>query len=67
MHGQQNIKDGQVKYSNLISCMGGGSKRLSTRAFYTFHGLPKNVSGIKERECRFPTWPFIVYTYDLDF
>jgi len=46
--------------------MGGGSEMLSTGACYKLDGLHENVYGIKETECQFPTWPFIVYMHDLD-
>ena len=42
----------------------GGSDRLSTAAFYE-PDWKSNVSGIKEQGCWFPTWPFIVYRYQL--
>ena len=31
-------------------------------AFHKLDGLHENISGIKERDGRFPTWPFIVHS-----
>jgi hypothetical protein len=63
---QTTLQGRQIKHSNLILQMGGGSERLITGAFYKLDGSHENVSGIKETDCQFPTGPFTVYIYDLD-
>jgi len=43
----------------------GGSDRLNTATFYEPDWQSYNISGVQEQGCWFPTWPFIVYRYDL--
>jgi hypothetical protein len=55
----------QVLQSDIIQESQVGSDRLSSAAFYEPDWQSYNVSGVKEQGCWFPTWPFIVYRYDL--